>query len=474
MLRSENMKVLAILGQAEALAVKTFYIETFGCQMNVHDSEKVRGTLVTKGYNEVSDALSADLVLYNTCSIRDKAEQKVFARLANFKHRKSENQKIAVLGCVAQHKGPEIFQRAPHVSLVCGSAEYNSLSQLIDRVENGERQVTGVELDTDKTFETPLTRRDNPHKAFITVIEGCNKHCAYCVVPFTRGPERSRSLKSIVAEANQLTSNGYTEIQLLGQNVNSYKDPTPPAWNFAQLLTAVGKVNGIRRVRFTTSHPRDFSSDIVQAIDAQLTLCNHVHLPVQSGSTTVLEKMYRNYTREQYLEKIDKIRLAQRNIALSTDIIVGFPGETDQQFEETLSLLEYVQYDSVFSFKYSPRSGTAAIDYENTIPEEEKSRRLAVLQQMQLRIQLRNNQHHIGKEEEVLVEGRRKKSLQWVGRTCQNRVLNFVAPTDTDDDTSLLGSYCQVLVTAAGANSLVGEMIRKTQKPERNPLRILQ
>ena len=453
---------------------KTFYLETFGCQMNVHDSEKVRGTLLAKGYQEVPDAVTAGLVLYNTCSIRDKAEQKVFSRLANFKRQKAEGKIFGVLGCVAQHKGEEIFEQAPHVSLVCGSAGYNGLSELVDRVEAGENRVTGLDLDTDETFDTPLTRRDNPHRAYITIIEGCNKHCAYCVVPFTRGPERSRTLGSVVHEAEQLAANGYTEIQLLGQNVNSYRDPTPASWNFAQVLAAVGQVAGIRRVRFTTSHPRDFSPDIVRAIDQHATLCDHVHLPVQSGSSAVLHRMERDYTREQYLERIKNIRASRRDIAVSTDIIVGFPGETEKDFDETLRLLEQVQYDSVFSFKYSPRAGTAAISYDNAVPEAEKSRRLAALQEMQRRIQMRNNERHIGREEEVLVEGRREKFQQWIGRTTQNRVLNFTVPADLDGEADWIGTYCRVRVTAAGPNSLVGEMTARGPIPEFHPLRILQ
>ena len=453
---------------------KTFYLETFGCQMNVHDSEKVRGALLAKGYEEVSDAAAAGLVLYNTCSIRDKAEQKVFSRLANFKRRKAEGKIFGVLGCVAQHKGEAIFEQAPHVSLVCGSAGYNSLADLVDRVEAGEDRVTGLDLDAEEPFETPLTRRGNPHRAYITIIEGCNKHCAYCVVPFTRGPERSRSLGSVVHEAEQLAAAGYTEIQLLGQNVNSYRDPTPAGWNFAQALTAVGRVPGIRRVRFTTSHPRDFTPDIVRAIDEQPTLCDHVHLPVQSGSTAVLNRMRRDYTREQYIERIENIRAAQRHIAISTDVIVGFPGETEQDFEATLSLLEQVQYDSVFSFKYSPRSGTSAVSYGGAVPEEEKSRRLNALQQMQRRIQARNNETRIGGEEEVLVEGRREKFQQWIGRTTQNRVLNFTIPAHLDNGADWTGAYCCARVTAAGPNSLVGEMTARSKTPAFHAFRILQ
>ena len=273
------------------MPTKTFYIETFGCQMNVHDSEKVRGTLIQRGYKQVHAVEQAGLVLYNTCSIRDKAEQKVFSRLANFKKQRATGKIFGVLGCVAQHRGAEIFEQAPHVSLVCGSASYNDLPALLDRVEIGEDRVEGLRLDTDDTFETPLTRRDNPYKAFITIIEGCDKHCAYCVVPFTRGPERSRTSRSVLEEAERLAAQGYSEIQLLGQNVNSYRDPSESGLDFAQLLAAVGRVPGIRRVRFTTSHPRDFTAEIVEAIDDNPVLCDQVHLPVQSGSNRVLERM---------------------------------------------------------------------------------------------------------------------------------------------------------------------------------------
>ncbi len=397
--------------------------------MNVHDSEKVCGTLLGRGYQAVERPDEAGLVLYNTCSIRDKAEQKVFSRLANFKRQRTAGQVFGVLGCVAQHQGEGIFEQAPHVSLVCGSASYNALPEMLTRLEAGESRVTGLSLDTDETFDTPLTRRDNPYRAYITIIEGCDKHCAYCVVPFTRGPERSRSSESVLEEASRLAAQGYSEIQLLGQNVNSYRDPSPRGWDFAQMLAAVGRVPGIRRVRFTTSHPRDFTPAIVEAIDDNEVLCNHVHLPVQSGSTRVLGLMQRDYSRDDYLRRIEKLQAARRPIALSTDIIVGFPGETEEDFEQTLSLLEQVGYDSVFSFKYSPRANTPAASYEDAVPEEEKSRRLAILQEMQRRIQERRNAGFVGREEEVLVEGRREKSQQWIGRTTQNRVLNFSDPS---------------------------------------------
>ena len=454
------------------MSSKTFYIETFGCQMNVHDSEKVRGTLIQKGYQQVHAVEQAGLVLYNTCSIRDKAEQKVFSRLANFKKQKAAGKIFGVLGCVAQHKGTEIFDQAPHVSLVCGSASYNDLPALLERVEAGEQRVEGLQLDTDDTFETPLTRRDNPYKAFITIIEGCDKHCSYCVVPFTRGPERSRSSWSVLEEAERLAAQGYSEIQLLGQNVNSYCDPSATGMDFAQLLAAVGRVSGIRRVRFTTSHPRDFTPEIIEAIDDNPVLCDQVHLPVQSGSNRVLARMEREYQREEYLECIRLMKHARRDIAIGTDIIVGFPGETEVDFEQTLSLLDEVEYDSIFSFKYSPRAGTPAANYQDAIPDAEKSHRLALLQEKQRRIQLRRNSALIGREEEVLVEGRRERSGQWIGRTTQNRVLNFSAPRA--DLSELRGSYCRVRVTGSGPNSLVGELVAKEAAPAFHGFRILQ
>src|SRR5580698_7901751 len=245
--------------------MKTFYIETFGCQMNAHDSEKVVGTLLKQGYVQKETPAEAELVLYNTCSIRDKAEQKVFNRLQQFKREAGKGKTFAVLGCAAQQEGEKIFERAPHVSLVAGSASYTKLPEMLVQLEAGQRRVTGLSLDTDETFDTPFTRRDNPHRAYITIIEGCDKSCAYCVVPFTRGPERSRTGESVLAEARGLADSGYTEVQLLGQNVNSYRDPSPAGWDFAALLRAMGEVDGIRRVRFTTSHPRDFVKDIIEA-----------------------------------------------------------------------------------------------------------------------------------------------------------------------------------------------------------------
>jgi tRNA-2-methylthio-N6-dimethylallyladenosine synthase len=528
---------------------KTFYLETFGCQMNVHDSEKVVGTLVQQGYRQVETVEQADLILYNTCSIRDKAEQKVFHRLADYKKLQAQGKRFGVLGCVAQQEGEKIFERAPHVSLVCGSASYRKLPEMLRQLEGGsvrdstdasvereipraaaapppaeagglpenasrrdgaclteaagegiaahssrkERGLNGAPSDnaapasgtirssgvktrysqliritglddrqTDECFETEFTARTNPYRGYITIIEGCDKFCAYCVVPFTRGKERSRTSDSVLAEARQMADLGYTEIQLLGQNVNSYQDPTGSAAGksgkkrlFAELLAAIGEIPGIRRVRFTTSHPRDFGRDIIDAIDAVPTLCDHVHLPVQSGSTRVLDAMQRLYTRDQYLERISWMKAARRDLAITTDVIVGFPGETEGDFEQTLSLLDEVGYDSIFTFKYSPRPNTPAIHLQDAIPDEEKARRLEVLMAKQKEIQKLRNQKYIGSIIEVMVEGHNQARVQWIGRTSQNKTLNFAAPAASALQP---GEYVPVRVTASFPNSLVGEM----------------
>jgi len=456
---------------------KTFYLETFGCQMNVHDSEKVIGTLVHEGYRQVETVEQADLILYNTCSIRDKAEQKVFHRLADYKKLQAQGKKFGVLGCVAQQEGEKIFERAPHVSLVCGSASYRNLPQMLVQLENAQLEnsqpaagksrspkpeaqsltrITGLDdRETDECFETEFTARTNPHRGYITIIEGCDKFCAYCVVPFTRGKERSRTSDSVLAEARQMADLGYTEIQLLGQNVNSYKDPAGKR-TFAELLAAVGEVPGIRRVRFTTSHPRDFGRDIVEAIDAVPTLCDHVHLPVQSGSNRVLDAMQRLYTREQYLERIAWMKAAKREISITSDIIVGFPGETEEDFAETLTLLEEVGYDSVFTFKYSPRPNTPSLALEDAIPDQEKSRRLEALMARQKEIQIARYKKYIGTVSEVMVEGRNEARAQWIGRTSQNKTLNFTAP---EEAAPKVGSYVPVRATASFPNSLLGELV---------------
>jgi tRNA-2-methylthio-N6-dimethylallyladenosine synthase len=435
---------------------KTFYLETFGCQMNAHDSEKVIGTLEQQGYRQVESEEEAGLILYNTCSIRDKAEQKVFHRLNDYKRLYKEGKRFGVLGCVAQQEGEKIFEKAPFVSLVSGSASYRKLPEMLSRLEAGENRVTGLDdRQTDETFETEFTARQNPYRGYITIIEGCDKFCSYCVVPYTRGKERSRTSSSVLAEARRIADLGYTEIQLLGQNVNSYRDPEGKL-SFAELLAAVGQVPGIRRVRFTTSHPRDFTRDIVDAIDAVPTLCDHVHLPVQSGSARVLKQMAREYTPDWYLERIGWMKSARRQISLSTDIIVGFPGETEDDFIHTMDLLAEVQYDCVFAFKYSARPNTPALVMIDSIPESEKAHRLQVLLDRQREIQRANYSKHIGEQMEVMVEGLNPARGQIAGRSTQNKAVNF---TSSQPIAPAPGSYLQVRITGAYPNSLTGERI---------------
>jgi tRNA-2-methylthio-N6-dimethylallyladenosine synthase len=435
---------------------KTFYLETFGCQMNAHDSEKVIGTLKHEGYRQVEAEEDAGLILYNTCSIRDKAEQKVFNRLNDYKKLHKAGKRFGVLGCVAQQEGEKIFDRAPYVSLVSGSASYRKLPEMLARLEAGETRITGLDdRQTEETFETEFTARQNPYRGYITIIEGCDKFCAYCVVPYTRGKERSRTSSSVLEEAGRIADLGYTEIQLLGQNVNSYKDPEGKL-SFAELLAAVGQVAGIRRVRFTTSHPRDFTRDIVEAIDAYPTLCDHVHLPIQSGSARVLKMMAREYTPDWYLERISWIKSARRPISLSTDIIVGFPGETPGDFIQTMDLLAEVEYDVVFGFKYSGRPNTPALTMIDSIPDAEKGQRLQVLLDRQREIQRINYSRHIGQTMEVMVEGVNPARGQVNGRSTQNKPVNF---TSAQPIAPAPGSYAQVRITASHPNSLVGEAV---------------
>jgi tRNA-2-methylthio-N6-dimethylallyladenosine synthase len=435
---------------------KTFYIETFGCQMNAHDSEKVIGTLLHQGYRQVETEEEAGLILYNTCSIRDKAEQKVFHRLNYYKRQQDTGKRFAVLGCVAQQEGDKIFERAPYVSLVSGSASYRKLPEMLARLEAGEMRITGLDdRETSETFETEFTARQSPYRAYISIMEGCDKFCAYCVVPYTRGKERSRASSLVLAEARRIADLGYTEIQLLGQNVNSYRDPEGKL-SFAELLAAVGQVAGIRRVRFMTSHPRDFTREIVEVIDAVPALCDHIHLPVQSGSSRILKLMNREYTREWYLERVAWIRAARRPIALSTDIITGFPGETPDDFIQTMDLLAQVEYDCVFGFKYSPRPNTPALTMIDSIPDVEKAARLQVLLDRQREIQKVNYARHLGEVMEVMVEGHHPARGQVVGRSSQNKPVNFtcagpIAPAP--------GSYLRVKITATHPNSLSGEAV---------------
>ena len=361
-----------------------------------------------------------------------------------------------MIGCVAQQEGERIFDKAPYVSIVAGSASYRNLPAMLARLERGDSRITGLDdKQTTETFETPFVARTNQHRGYITIIEGCDKFCAYCVVPYTRGNERSRSAASVLEEATRMADAGYTEIQLLGQNVNSYRDPSRQK-TFAELLHGVATLPGIRRVRFTTSHPRDFTRDIVDVIDATPTLCDHVHLPVQSGSTDVLRKMDREYTRDWYLERIAWIKSARRDISITSDIIVGFPGETDADLEQTATLLDEVGYDAIFAFKYSPRPNTPAISMADSLSDEVKSARLKILLDRQREIQRVNYDRHRDQVMELMIESHNTQRNQVVGRSTQNKTVNF---TTAQPILPAIGSYQTVRITQAFPNSLLGEAV---------------
>jgi tRNA-2-methylthio-N6-dimethylallyladenosine synthase len=433
-----------------------FFIETWGCQMNVHDSEKMAGTLRNKGLSPTQNVDEADIIVLNTCSVREKAAEKVFGRLGKLKEIKSQREVIIGLaGCVAQQEGEAIFGRAPYVDFVLGTQSLVLLPEIVDRVRNGGEKVVEIGRHPEN-LDIPTEQIDRVAgvKAFITIMEGCDNFCTFCVVPFTRGRERCRRVEDIVQEAISLTQEGFVEIQLLGQNVNSYQDPDTGK-SFAELLDAVHGVRGLERLRFTSPHPKDFDRAVLERYRDLPKLCPHMHLPAQSGSSSVLSRMSRGYTREEYLSKVDEARKLVPDIAISSDMIVGFCGETDEEFEETISLVQAVGYDSMFSFKYSPRPYTKAYrQIPDDVPEELKSQRLSMLQEVQKRIQTRKNENCVGRDFEVLVDGVSKKNaMVLTGRSPHNRVVNF------SGEASDLGKLLTVRITKAGPNSLFGETL---------------
>ncbi len=443
--------------------LQRFFIETFGCQMNEHDSEKVAGLLAHRGMVAVNSLEEADLFLLNTCSVREKAAQKLYSRLGEVKKRKTSHPQllIGVLGCLAQQEGEDMVRKVPFVDLVVGTHMYHALPDLLEEVQ--QRRGDGARVATDflpapTPVEIPQVIRQSEFRANITIMEGCNKQCSFCVVPTTRGRERNRPAQAVLQEARRAVDQGYVEILLLGQTVNSYRDPNHRHFRFADLLSQVASIPGIQRVRFTSPHPREFDDDTISVIGELETISNQVHLPLQSGSTPILKRMRRQYTREGYLKVVDKFRNCGRPIAFSTDIIVGFPGESDADFQQTLSLVEKVQFEAMFSFKYSPRPHTAAEDWPDELPEETKTRRLMQLQQMQKGIQLRLHQeHYLGRHLEVLVEGTARDGVRRFGRTSTNKVVNFPG-------TDRPGTFTEVFITDVGPNSLVGQKTTDRQQ----------
>jgi tRNA-2-methylthio-N6-dimethylallyladenosine synthase len=434
---------------------KKYYIETYGCQMNVHDSEKIAGILSRIGYSPSTDEFDADLVLLNTCSVREKAAHKVFTRLGELKKLKTgkPGMAIGVCGCLAQQEKELFFKGRPYVDMVFGPKNISELPSLLEELQGERKQLLALSGPRkEPTFEVETVLRDAPYKAFITIMEGCDKFCTFCVVPFLRGREISRDPHAILEEARKLADHGYVEICLLGQNVNSYRYEE---FDFADLLVSLHEIPGIRRLRYTSPHPTDINPKVMDLYGQLPKLCNNLHLPLQAGSNDVLQRMKRDYSREQYLEKVDYLRSRCPDIALSSDIIVGFPGESEVDFDRTMEIVRTVEYSSIFSFKYSQRPYTAALKLEDDVTEDEKGRRLTELQNVQRQIQMRLNRNLIGSAREVLVESHSRKGEETVsGRTTCNRIVNFKAPGET------LGKFVQVEILDASPNSLQGRLLQ--------------
>ena len=432
-----------------------YLVETFGCQMNVHDSERIAGLLEQAGHIPARDESEAELVVLNTCSVREHAAEKLFSRLGELRTvagRDGQRPLLAVAGCVAQQEGERLLERAPYVDLVLGTQAARKLPDLLEALERSGRRQVDVRAYEDPSFPLGVARRSDPVRVYVTIMEGCNDFCSFCVVPYTRGHERMRRKSEVLDEAAEAADGGRREIHLLGQIVNHYRAPDDPACDFPALLAAVDAVPGVWRIRFASPHPRHTGDRLVEAIRDLPRVCKHLHLPVQSGSSRVLAAMRRRHNRDDYLALVERLRRAVPSIAISTDIIVGFPGETVEDFEQTLSLVREVRFHAMFSFKYSERPNTlAAKRLEDNVPEEEKGRRLWALQQEQRGIQLAINQAMVGSEVDVLVDSSsRRRADEVSGRTTGNVVVNFPAPA------SSIGSLARVRITAAGPNSVRG------------------
>ena len=425
------------------------YIETYGCQMNVSDSELMLGVLRGEGYVAVAGPAEADVVLVNTCAVREHAEQKVLSRLGELKQVKRPDGVLGVVGCMAQRLGPRLLERVPQVDLVVGPDGYRGLPELIARARHGERAVdTGFK--SWEHYEDVPPIRETAASAYVTVQRGCDYRCTFCIVPMTRGPERSRKLADVVREVTDLARTGTTEVTLLGQTVNSYHDGVH---DFADLLRAVGAIPGIRRVRFTSPYPTDFTDGVVRAMAGTPAVCEHVHLPVQSGSSRVLKRMLRRYDRDRYLGVVAALRGAVPGIALTTDIIVGFPGETEDDFSETLSLVEQVGFDDAYTFKYSPREGTPATRLKDAVPDEVAGERLERLIALVRRLARQKNVGLVGTTHEVLVEGRAKRGGLLQGRTRTNKVA-LVAGSD-----AWIGRYRSVRLTGTTGSTFTAQPV---------------
>jgi tRNA-2-methylthio-N6-dimethylallyladenosine synthase len=447
---------------AVAGTTPTVYIETYGCQMNVADSELMYGRLAAHGYAPVDAPDGADVILVNTCAIRENAETRVIGRLGELRRFMKPDTIVGVTGCMAQRLGPKLLEQARHVSLVVGPDGYRALPALLDGARAGERFVA-TDFDLEEHYEDVAARRFEGVKAWIPVQRGCDYRCTYCIVPYTRGPERSRRLDDVVREVREVAAQGLTEVVLLGQTVNSYTDGTH---DFADLLRAVGAVDGIRRVRYTSPHPNDFSDRVIAAMAEVPAVCEHVHLPMQSGSTSVLKRMLRRYTREDYLACVARLRAALPGLALTTDIIVGFPGETDAEFEDTLSLCREVGFDDAFMFKFSPRDGTPAtrMPAEWTVPDDVVAERFDRLVATVRGIARERNLARLGERVEVLVEKVARDGTLLQARSRDFKTVMVAA------DAAAIGDYLTVELTGTTGATFTGTPVREGAARERQPL----
>jgi tRNA-2-methylthio-N6-dimethylallyladenosine synthase len=439
---------------------RKYLIETFGCQMNVHDSERMAGLLEQAGYEATQEAADADVVVINTCSVRERAEDKLYTRLGELRVLAAEQGRdpiVAVAGCVAQQEGAAILKRSPGVAdVIVGTQAIRRLPMMVEQAAVNRRPVINLDPFDDVTFPLGVTRRNDAVKAYVTIIEGCNEFCSFCVVPYTRGNERMRPKGDILAEVREAAAEGRREVQLLGQIVNHYDAPDDRHCDFSGLLEAVHAVDGIERIRFASPHPRHVSSRFLETMARLPKICRHLHLPVQSGSTRVLDAMRRRYTRESYLDLIGRIRESLPDVALSTDMIVGFPGETAAEFDETLTLTAAVRFHSMFSFKYSPRPNTLADKrLADDVHEDEKTRRIVALQALQRDIQSELNEELVGRTVDVLVDAvSRRREVELSGRTSGNIVVNLPGPAEW------MGRTLPVHVERAGPHSVWGTVCK--------------
>jgi len=436
---------------------KTYFIETYGCQMNVADSELVEGLLKNEGFHPAESVKTADAIFVNTCAIREHAEEKVHSQLGRYNLIKKNKPDtiIGVLGCMAQNLKDDIMESRPYVDIVLGPDSYRKLPEILHRKTAKEKNIVDTKLSRFEVYDGLFPSRNEGINAWVSIMRGCDKFCTFCIVPFTRGRERSRSIPSIVAEVEQAVADRFVEITLLGQNVNSY---THEGGGFPELLEAVSEIDGVKRIRYTSPHPQDINSELLDVMAKHENICNYVHLPLQAGNDRILKRMNRTYTKDHFIDLAHEIRNTLPNAGVSTDIIVGFPGETEQEFEETLDVMEEVKFDSAFTFKYSSRPGTKASEYTDHLSEEEKRSRLERVNELQKKHTLERNLDMVGRTEMILVEKESKRSTKkWAGRTDSNKWVFF------EKGSAQIKDFVPVLITAAKGISLHGELVHKDE-----------